>query len=186
MTPAEMREAAAAMVERCEWYATASLGRLAAAIRALPLADPDPFLRRACCVATLDAAAALVDALDDGDDHRDVTWSTLAREIRALPLAEGAPLTPREKLRRVREAERYRVATVHGRRVYAAPAAKDMIGWWFQWEKTSGKWVGRTMESAGSNAPCPEHSTEEAARTWVLDTLRAEGWDVVEEGEGDD
>ena len=29
MTPAEMREAAAALVERCEWYATASLGRLA-------------------------------------------------------------------------------------------------------------------------------------------------------------
>lgn len=114
-----------------------------------------------------------------------LTWlRNLATAIRALPLPEEA-LTPREKLRRVREAERYRIATVHGRRVYAAPAAKDTIGWWFQWEKTSGKWVGRTMESAGSNVPCPSHDTEAEARTWVLDTLRAEGWDVVEEGEGD-
>jgi hypothetical protein len=105
----------------------------------------------------------------------------LAAAIRALPLPEEAAPTAQEKLRRVREAATYRVATVHGRRVYAAPEAKNMLGWWFQWN-TSGLWVGRTMVAAGSNVACPSHATEEAARTWVLDTLRAEGWDVVEEG----
>lgn len=42
MTPAEVREAAAVLVEGSPWYATASLGRLAAAIRALPLAEEAP------------------------------------------------------------------------------------------------------------------------------------------------
>lgn len=72
MTPAEMREAAAALVERCEWYATASLGRLAAAIRALPLAEEAP-----------PSLAAVLSALPH------LTGDELRRVAEAMPRVAG-------------------------------------------------------------------------------------------------
>ena len=133
MTPAEMREAAAALVERCEWYATASLGRLAAAIRALPLAEE--------------------------------------------------ALTPREKLRRVREA-RELLATA---RVAFVPRGAGFVT-----DEATGRRLGEWRERCETYAQPTALGTVwmdptglvDVRRTWVLDTLRAEGWDVVEEGEG--
>ena len=132
MTPAEMREAAAVLVERCEWYATASLGRLAAAIR-------------------------------------------------ALPLAEEAP-PPREKLRRVREA-RELLATA---RVAFVPRGAGFVTNEATAERL-GDWRPGRMHACTRMAPWGLRPPKDCqdTRTWVLDTLRAEGWDVVEEGEGD-
>lgn len=135
MTPAEMREAAAALVERCEWYA--------------------------------------------GADARDA----IAAAIRALPLPEEAP-TPQEKLRRVREARAFLaearvVHVLRGAGFVTDEATGRRLGdWRSRCETYVQPTATRTVwgESTG---------LADVRRTWVLDTLRAEGWDVVEEGGGD-
>ena len=106
--------------------------------------------------------------------------ASLAAAIRALPLAEEA-LTPREKLRRVDD---MRLATEWSgtvRRVGRYQRSGMVLGEW---------WPSATRENldawdAVTDGKITPHPSREAARAWVLDTLRAEGWDVVEEGEGD-
>lgn len=118
-------------------------------------------------------------------DHADATeeLADLAAAIRALPLPEEAPLTPREKLRRVREAREVlatvRVATVGPGYEFALDEGTGhLVG---GWRRYVAAWA-RPKDEPTRWAPGCELSD---ARTWVLDTLRAEGWDVVEEGEGD-
>lgn len=93
--------------------------------------------------------------------------------------------TPREKLRRVREARELlasaRVAFVPRGAGYVTDAATaERIG---DWRPT--QLYVLTKEKPWGQRP-PQGCTVTDARTWVLDTLRAEGWDVVEEGEGDE
>ena len=114
--------------------------------------------------------AVLVEEVRDG-----APLQCMADAIRALPVEE-APLTPREKLRRVREAREVlataRVAFVpRGAGFVNDAATSERIGEWRP---------GRLY----ALAKLPPMNCDDA-RTWVLDTLRAEGWDVVEEGEGD-
>ena len=107
----------------------------------------------------------------------------IAAAIRALPLAEEA-LTPREKLRRVREA-RELLATA---RVAFVPRGAGFVTDEATWRRL-GDWRPTQMYVLTKEKPWgqrpPQGCTVTDARTWVLDTLRAEGWDVVEEGEGD-
>jgi hypothetical protein len=98
--------------------------------------------------------------------------------IRALPLPEETP-TPREKLRRVREARELlasaRVARVPvgGESVFDEGTGQPIGGW----RRYVAAWA-RPVDELTRWAPGSELRD---ARTWVLDTLRAEGWDVVEE-----
>ena len=124
-----------------------------------------------------EAAAQVAEDIDD-------VWpSQTAAAIRAIPLPEEA-LTPREKLRRVREARELlataRIAFVPPGAGYVTDAATaERIG---DWRPT--QLYVLTKEKPWGQRP-PQGCTVTDARTWVLDTLRAEGWDVVEEGEGD-
>ena len=120
---------------------------------------------------------------DEADDAaEDVT--ALAAAIRALPLPEEAPLTPREKLRRVREAREVlataRIAYVPRGAGYVTDEATG---------RRLGDWRSRCETYAQPTTTRRRWGEStglvEVRRTWVLDTLRAEGWDVVEEGEGD-
>ena len=121
--------------------------------------------------------AVLVEEVRDG-----APLQCMADAIRALPVEE-APLTPREKLRRVREA-RELLATVR--------VASVGPGYEFALDEGTGHPVGGWRRYVAAWARPKDEPTRWApgcelsdARTWVLDTLRAEGWDVVEEGEGD-
>lgn len=134
-------------------------------------------MREAAALKALKAARDYAGLVEE-DALRDI-----AAAIRALPLAEEA-LTPREKLRRVREARELlataRVAFVpRGAEAVLDAARGVVIGGWdtrLPWAATAPMRV-RGTEMLGSRLA--------ERRTWVLDTLRAEGWNVVEEGEGD-
>ena len=63
-------------------------------------------------------------------------------------------------------------------RVYNG-ATGGLLGEW----RPSGVWVCMDPRAGGKRGP--DGIAGLSARTWVLDTLRAEGWDVVEEGDGD-
>jgi len=127
-----------------------------------------------------EAAAVLVEDADDIAPEDVGALNDLAAAIRALPLPEEA-LTARGKLRRVDD---MRLATEWSgtvRRVGRYQRSGMVLGEW---------WPSATRENldawdAVTDGRVTPHPSREAARTWVLDTLRAEGWDVVEEGEGD-
>ena len=133
--------------------------------------------------AAVKAHKLAMDALDVADAAAASALCDLAAAIRAIPLAEEA-LTPREKLRRVREARELlataRVAFVpRGAEAVLDAARGVVIGGWdtrLPWAATAPMRV-RGTEMLGSRLA--------ERRTWVLDTLRVEGWNVVEEGEGD-
>lgn len=137
-------------------------------------------MRERCAVLVEGFVRQALDAADGGA----ASWlSETVEAIRALPVEE-APLTSREKLRRVREAREVlataRVAYVPSGAGFVTDAATvERLG---DWRPT--QMYVLTKDRPWGLRP-PQGCTITDARTWVLDTLRAEGWDVVEEGEGD-
>jgi len=114
---------------------------------------------------------------------RRMTWeeavearADLAAAIRALPLAEEA-LTPRKRLDAVDGLMLAEERACQVRRIGRYRAGAMVLGEWWP--------MGSHWEALIGVNRIEKRETFEAARTWVLDTLRAEGWDVVEEGDGD-
>lgn len=126
-------------------------------------------MREAAALKALKAARDYAGLVEE-DALRD-----LAAAIRALPLAET--ITPREKLAVVdgMMLAEERACTV--RRIGRYRAGDMVLGEWWP--------LGGYWEALIGVNRIEKRETFEAARTWVLDTLRAEGWNVVEEGEGD-